>query len=222
MRTSVEWRSASRPRRVQGKPRRRRQDQRSSTSQGKDSIDQTTRTVIDTVGETDDKRIAWTRGAGARTTLYWSRTDGRQPSCNHPLRTPNQIASGCKAKNCIHGSAAAQRERRPRAENKVQGQDTYLFALDDLIQSKATGNIRGATRAWCGKEIDLNHTPLFRIGTLHQVYGRTTPSFHQCPDDRSACQAASTRSTSAAQILHAKEPLRIKKTVSSFQDTTRD
>ena len=46
---------ASRPRRVQGKPRRRRQDQRSSTSQGKDNIDKTTRMVIDTVDEADDK-----------------------------------------------------------------------------------------------------------------------------------------------------------------------
>ena len=61
----------------------------------------------------------WTSGVGARNdTLYWSRSDGRQPSCNHPLRTPNQITSGCKVKNYIHGSVTAQTERKPQASEK--------------------------------------------------------------------------------------------------------
>jgi len=38
------------------KASRRRQDRRSSTPQGKDSIEKTTRTVIDTVEEADDSR----------------------------------------------------------------------------------------------------------------------------------------------------------------------
>ncbi len=51
------WKRASGPHRVQGKSRRRRQDQRSSTPQDKDSIDKTTRMVIDTVDESDDNRL---------------------------------------------------------------------------------------------------------------------------------------------------------------------
>ena len=111
---------ASRPRRVQGKPRRRRQDQRSSTPHGKDSIDKTTRTVIDTVGEADDKRlISLDQWSGCKKdTLHWTRTDGIHPSCNHPSEATTQIASDCKAKNYIQRSAAAQRERRPQASLK--------------------------------------------------------------------------------------------------------
>ena len=52
------WKRVSRSRRVQGKPKRHRQDQRSSTSQGKDGIDKTTTVGIDTVEKADDKRLA--------------------------------------------------------------------------------------------------------------------------------------------------------------------
>ncbi len=147
---------------------------RSSTSQGKDSIDKTTRIVIETVEESDDK-LGPSGGTGAKTNvLYWTRTDGRQPSCNHQSRTNNNIVSDYKAKNYIHRSTTVQRELSPRTsekrpiisslsditktilnstfffffllfvtgaepkqgKHKVQWQETNLFTLDDLIQSK--------------------------------------------------------------------------------------
>ena len=81
---------ASRPRRVRGKPTRRRQDRRSSTPQGKDSIDKTTRTVIDTVDEADDKGLTslnqW-NGCKKRHTLlvmYRRKTTVLQPSIENP------------------------------------------------------------------------------------------------------------------------------------------
>ncbi len=37
-----------------------------------------------------------TRDWQASTSESGAKPDGRQPSCNHPLRTPNQIASDCK------------------------------------------------------------------------------------------------------------------------------
>ena len=132
----------------------------------------------------------WSSGAGAEiNTPHWERTDGRQPSCNHPSEATSQITSDCKTKNYIQRSAVAHRERRPQASEKRRtslpsldiskvspkhfkfhifffpvcggsgtggakgiGQDTYLYTLDELIQSKTTGHTRGTTRDWCGKE----------------------------------------------------------------------
>ena len=104
--------------------------ERSSTPHGKDSIDKTTKTVIDTVGEADDKRlISLDQWSGCKNdTLHWARTDGIHPSCNHPSEATNQIASACKAKNYIHRSTAAQRERRPRASEKRQ----HLLPSQDI------------------------------------------------------------------------------------------
>ncbi len=181
----------------------------------------------------------------------------RQPSCNHPLRNPNQIAFDCKVKNCIHGSAVTQRECRPRESEKRRTIDSlstfwrfpknlkiqHFFSPCLRVVSKQEEHkvtrarhlpfhsgrfnpeqghrqLRGTTRVWNGKETLLNYTSLFRIGTLHQVYGRTTPSFHQYLDDRSAYQAVTTRSTSAHQILYPKEPLWIKKTLPETSATT--
>ena len=80
------WKRGSRSLRVQGKPTRRRQDRRSSTSQGKDIIDKTTRTVIDTVDEIDVKQLTslnqWI-GCKKRHTLlvtYRRKTTVLQPS----------------------------------------------------------------------------------------------------------------------------------------------
>ena len=69
-----------------------------------------------------------------RDALYWQRTDGRQPSCNHQQQPTNQIASGCKAKNDIHRSTAAQRERRPRASEKPQ----HLLHSQDIEKGFGT------------------------------------------------------------------------------------
>ncbi len=64
-------------------------------------------------------------------TLYWSRTDGRQPSCNHPLRTPNQIVSDWKTTTVIHGSASVKMERRPRVSENREKRRT-IDSLSDI------------------------------------------------------------------------------------------
>ncbi len=72
--------------------------------------------------------LTWTSGSGTRNdTLYC--TDGRQPFCNHPLRTPNQIVSDYKTKNYMYGSVTAQRECRPRESEKWQTFVTIRFPL---------------------------------------------------------------------------------------------
>ena len=121
------WKRVSSPRRVQNKPKRHRQDQRSSTSQGKDDIDKTTTMGIDTVKKTDDKRLAKLDQWNWCNTPHWERTDGRQPSCNHPSEATSQIASDCKVKNYIQRSTSAHRERRPQASEKRR---TLLPSLD--------------------------------------------------------------------------------------------
>ena len=85
---------ASRSHRVQDKPKRHRQDQRSSTSQGKDGIDKTTTVGIDTVEKADDKRLAsldqWSWCGDQRTplgtyrrktTVLQSSVRSNQPDC---------------------------------------------------------------------------------------------------------------------------------------------
>jgi hypothetical protein len=104
---------------------------RSSTSQGKDSIDKTTRIVIETVEESDDK-LGPSGGTGAKTNvLYWTRTDGRQPSCNHQSRTNNNIVSDYKAKNYIHRSTTVQRELSPRTSEKRP----IISSLSDITKT---------------------------------------------------------------------------------------
>ena len=79
------------------KASRRWQDRRSSTPQGKDSIEKTTRTVIDTVEEADDRRYASVLQPSIRS--------------NHPHCIWLQSEE-------LRRSAAAQRERRPQASEE--------------------------------------------------------------------------------------------------------
>ena len=137
------------------------------------------------------------------------RTDGRQPSSNHPSRTTNKIVSGCRAKKYIHRSATVQGECGPwvserrrvvsclpvititieslnskfhiffsslfgagvvpkQGDHKVQGQDTYLFTLDDLIQNKVLGD-------FCEKQVTTRerhkqgHHPDTPSGDAHHL-----------------------------------------------------
>jgi len=90
-----------RPRR-EVKASRRRQDRRSSTSQGKDSIEKTTRTVIDTVEEGDDRHL----------------------SCSHPSEATTHIASDCKAKNYD-----VQPLRKGSVDHKRLRSDDHRFPL---------------------------------------------------------------------------------------------
>ena len=148
--------------------------ERSSTPHGKDSIDKTTRTVIDTVGEADDKRlIRLDQWSGCKNdTLHWARTDGIHPSCNHPSEATNQIASACKAKNYIHRSTAAQRERRPRASEKRQNllpsQDIEKVTEKPLNSTFFFSSFFAANKSAGGGK---------GTGTRHLPYrsGRTTP-----------------------------------------------
>jgi len=173
------------------------QDRRASTTQGKNSIENTTRTVIDTVDEADDKQLTslnqW-NGCKKRHTLlatYRRKTTVLQPSIENTQ--PDCIwLQGEK----LHSRFSRCAEELPKqGEHKVKGQDTYLFALDDFIQSKATGStrtcMRHVTRDWHSKEICLNHTPLFRIETLHQVCGRSTDDrrFTSFKEDTGPCSA---------------------------------
>ncbi len=121
------------------KASRRRQDRRSSTPQGKDSIEKTTRTVIDTVEEADDRRYASVLQSSIRS--------------NHPHCIWLQSEE-------LRRSTAVQRERRPQATTIVS-----LSAIGKFSQKPPIPHFfHSVCGCWRNRGSMLDD---FRIETLH-------------------------------------------------------